>query len=124
MKNLYLIAVALFTAVLFQPLSSFAQGGCIEIKSILVDACGSPEGENEMVRFDVGSTALNVSNMNVDWPNNPWLGLFQTSIRLFRVAAPFRNLLTEYCRQTQRYSSLQVPTSTLSSIHLPTSMTI
>jgi hypothetical protein len=77
MKNLYLIAFSLFTAVLFQPSMSFAQGGCIEIKSILVDACGSPEGENEMVRFDVGPNDLNVANMNVDWPNNPWLGLTQ-----------------------------------------------
>jgi len=29
---------------------------CFEIESILADACGSPEGENEMVRFKVGSS--------------------------------------------------------------------
>ncbi len=56
---------------------AYSQGGCIEIKSILVDACGTPEGENEMVRFDVGSAALNVSAMTVDWANNNWLGLCQ-----------------------------------------------
>lgn len=56
---------------------SVAQGGCIEIKSVLVDACGSPEGENEMVRFDVGPNDLNVSNMIVDWPNNNFQGLCQ-----------------------------------------------
>lgn len=54
-----------------------AQGGCIEIKSILVDACGTPEGENEMVRFDVGGSPLNVSAMTIDWANNNWLGLCQ-----------------------------------------------
>lgn len=54
-----------------------AQGGCIEIKSILVDACGTPEGENEMVRFDVGGSQLNVSAMTIDWANNNWLGLCQ-----------------------------------------------
>jgi hypothetical protein len=51
--------------------------GCIEIKSILVDACGTPEGENEMVRFDVGNSALNTSNMIIDWPNNNYIGLCQ-----------------------------------------------
>jgi len=56
---------------------AYSQGGCIEIKSILVDACGVPEGENEMVRFDVGSAPLNVSAMTIDWANNNWLGLCQ-----------------------------------------------
>lgn len=58
--------------------TAFAQGGgCFEIKSILVDACGSPEGENEMVLFEVGASPLNVSNLNVIWPNNSWNGLCQ-----------------------------------------------
>ena len=47
---------------------------CFEIESILVAACGQPEGENEMVRFIVGPAALNVSSLSVSWPNggNPW----------------------------------------------------
>ena len=49
---------------------------CFQIQSILVDACaGSQEGQNEMVTFQVGSTALNAANLSVNWPNNSWLGL-------------------------------------------------
>jgi gliding motility-associated-like protein len=49
---------------------------CFQIQSILVDACaGSQEGQNEMVTFQVGSTALNTANLSVNWPNNSWLGL-------------------------------------------------
>ncbi|MES2515168.1 MAG: gliding motility-associated C-terminal domain-containing protein [Bacteroidota bacterium] len=57
---------------------SFSQlkSQCFEIQSILVDACaGSQEGQNEMVTFQVGSVALNASDLNVNWPNNSWLGL-------------------------------------------------
>ncbi|MBW6484058.1 MAG: gliding motility-associated C-terminal domain-containing protein [Vicingaceae bacterium] len=62
---------------------------CFEIESILVDACGSVEGENEMVRFSVGNTALNTANMNVVWPNttNPWLGTCKNATTANTVAA-------------------------------------
>lgn len=61
-------------------LSGSAQiSGCIEIEDILVDGCGSPEGQNERLTFRVGSTPLNISNMNVMWPNNPFLGICQTA---------------------------------------------
>jgi gliding motility-associated-like protein len=63
-------------------------GQCFEIESILVDACvsggsctgsGSPacncEGKNEMVRFKIGSTAINTSDLDITWPNNPYLGI-------------------------------------------------
>lgn len=89
MKRIYLIY--LFATV--YTLSSWntpvrAQGGgCLEITSLLVDACGSPEGENEMVRFDVGSNDLNVSNMTVDWPNNSWMGLCQNATTASIVAS-------------------------------------
>ncbi|MCB0401569.1 MAG: gliding motility-associated C-terminal domain-containing protein [Flavobacteriales bacterium] len=52
---------------------------CFEIESILVDACGSPEGENEMVRFVTGPSALDVNNMTAIWPNNGWLGICQNA---------------------------------------------
>ncbi|MBL4669678.1 MAG: gliding motility-associated C-terminal domain-containing protein [Flavobacteriales bacterium] len=53
---------------------------CFEIESILVDACGSPEGENEMVRFKVSTTALNTSNISVNWASaNTWLGICQNT---------------------------------------------
>ena len=63
--------------VISQPLKSWAQ--CFEIESILVDACGTPEGENEMVRFSVGATALNTSDLTVSWATsmNAWLGVCQ-----------------------------------------------
>src|SRR4051812_6197547 len=52
---------------------------CLEVESILVDACGSPEGENEMVRFQVGNTPLNLAAMTVTWPNGSWQGLCQNA---------------------------------------------
>jgi len=76
-KFIRLSIMAAIAVVICIPFTNVAAQGCIEIKSILVDACGTPEGENEMVRFDVGSAALNTSNLVVDWPNNPWQGLCQ-----------------------------------------------
>ncbi|HOS48585.1 MAG TPA: gliding motility-associated C-terminal domain-containing protein [Bacteroidia bacterium] len=58
-----------------------AQTGCVQIRSILVDACGNPEWDNEMVRFEVGANPVNTNSMNVSWPTtgNPFLGICQTS---------------------------------------------
>lgn len=57
---------------------------CLEIESILVDACvsntlcpGSLEAMNEMVRFKVGPDPLFVADLDVDWPNNSFLGFTQ-----------------------------------------------
>lgn len=54
---------------------------CFEIESILVDACGSPEGENEMVRIKVGNADLCTNDFSVVWANNnnPWLGISQNA---------------------------------------------
>lgn len=65
---------------------------CLEIESILVDACvpgggcsnvSAPacncEGKNEMVRFRVGSTAINITDLNVQWPNNSFRGIVQNA---------------------------------------------
>ena len=60
---------------------------CFEIESILVDACGSPEGENEMVRIKIGSTPLNTTNISINWPNNPWLGVCQNGATASVVAS-------------------------------------
>ncbi len=80
MKSVALIRFLIPTfVVLFSTNSMLRAQNCIEIKSILVDACGAPEGENEMVRFDVGSLPLNVSAISVTWPNNPFLGLCQNA---------------------------------------------
>ena len=61
---------------------------CFEIESILVDACGTIEGENEMVRFVVGPTNLNVTNLNVNWPNtsNLYLGICKNATTASKVA--------------------------------------
>lgn len=56
-----------------------AQTTAFTIESILVDACGTPEGENEMVYFSIGSTNLNVSNLSMTWPNNSSKGICQNT---------------------------------------------
>lgn len=61
---------------------------CFEIESILVDACVpgggcnssmSPacncEGKNEMVLFKIGNNPIQISNIDIDWPNNNFLGI-------------------------------------------------
>ncbi len=68
-----------FLAVIFVFFRTYANAQtpakCFEIESILADACGSPEGENEMVRFIIGPTAFNASDLDITWPNNPYLGI-------------------------------------------------
>ncbi|MEO8151388.1 MAG: T9SS type A sorting domain-containing protein [Bacteroidia bacterium] len=58
---------------------------CFEITSILVDACGSPEGENEMVRFDVGNAPLAITDLDITWPSNSFKGICQDSITALKV---------------------------------------
>lgn len=79
--NFYAKTVLVLSFLLSTPIIATAQfpTTCFEIESILVDACGSPEGENEMVRFITGSSPLNVSNMTVNWPNNSWQGICQNA---------------------------------------------
>ena len=64
---------ALITLLLLSSVH-FLNAQCFEIESILVDACGSIEGENEMVRFKVGNTALSTTNMSAIFPTagNNW----------------------------------------------------
>lgn len=50
---------------------------CFEVESILADACGNPEGQNEMIRLKVGPNQLDANNLNIDWPNLTWKGLIQ-----------------------------------------------
>lgn len=79
------IALKVFFIIIFTFNFSTFYAQCFEIESILVDACGSPEGENEMVRFKVGSTALNTTNLTVNWPNNAWLGICQSVTTALKV---------------------------------------
>lgn len=51
---------------------------CLEIESILVDACnatGGRENDNEMVRFRVGPSPISVSSITIDWPNYTFQGM-------------------------------------------------
>jgi hypothetical protein len=84
-KN-YFFKIAMFTVVACSYLNTQAQNG-FEINSILVDACGSPEGENEMVRFTVGNNPLNVADLSVSWPNtnNTFKGVCQDATTLAKV---------------------------------------
>jgi gliding motility-associated-like protein len=69
-----------------------AQNGCIEVESILADACdgsSSPEGLNEMFRFRTGNFPLNISEISVinGWPcqgvnSLPFNGFVQNSFTL------------------------------------------
>lgn len=49
---------------------------CFEIESILVNACSSDEGYDEMVRLRIGPNAITLNTINtVSWPtSNTWLG--------------------------------------------------
>ncbi|MBL0308563.1 MAG: T9SS type A sorting domain-containing protein [Bacteroidetes bacterium] len=75
--KIVLATIWIFGAGLYgisQPLTK-----CFEIERILVDACSSVEGENEMVYFQVGPAPLNTSNLSVEWATtaNPWLSVCQ-----------------------------------------------
>lgn len=76
--------VLLFFVAFFSSQKSFSQ--CFQIESILVAACGTPEGQNEMVRFKVGNAPLNTNNLNVEWPNNNWGGLIKNASTASKVA--------------------------------------
>ncbi len=65
-------------------LSGKMQAQCFTIESILVNACSQVagnEGQNEMVRFTVGLSALNTADLNVTWATtgNAWTGVCQNA---------------------------------------------
>jgi gliding motility-associated-like protein len=63
-------------------------GSCFKIESILVDACGNDEGNNEMARFIVGPNALNSADLSVVWATtaNPWGGVCQDASTAQKIA--------------------------------------
>lgn len=79
-------AVVLLILFTFSSVSTFGQ--CFQIETILVDACddSGDEGFNEMVRFKIGGSAVNISGMNVNWPSNSWQGLVQNATTNSKVA--------------------------------------
>jgi len=93
MKKIFTLCFAVASLILFRSAELYAQGVCFEIESILVDACGTPEGENEMVRFNIGPAPLNVANLSVNWPNNNWNGLCQNAATAAIVSNINQNML-------------------------------
>jgi gliding motility-associated-like protein len=82
-----IIFLTVLLSLLFSSQKSVAQ--CFQIESILVDACGPTEGLNEMVRFKVGSAAINTSNLSVVWATtaNNWSGVIKNSTTAAKVTA-------------------------------------
>ena len=74
----FLKKILLFIAFFFVS-KNVLQAQCVQIESILVAACGTPEGHNEMFRFRVGPTAVNTNVLTVNWPSNTWEGLVQNA---------------------------------------------
>ncbi len=73
-KTIFLFCL-LIVATFYSTLKAQIPTKCLEVESILVDACGSPEGENEMVTFKVGPTSINTSDLTITWPNNSFIGI-------------------------------------------------
>ena len=71
------------------------QSQCVEIESILVAACGTPEGQNEMFRFRVGPSALNSGDMAINWPSNTWEGFVQNATTATKVATLNANIIAD-----------------------------
>ena len=72
---------------------------CLEIESILVDACtaqcpGAAEGSNEMVRFITGPSPLSLNDLVVDWPNNFFNGFVQDATTASLVAQLNNSILS------------------------------
>ena len=86
-KTTFVVFTFLLTS--FNNLKGQTPTTCFEIESILVDACGNPEGENEMVRFVVGPNNLNTNNLSVSWANvsNLYLGLCKNGTTSNKVIA-------------------------------------
>ena len=69
-------------------LSLTSKSQCMNIESILVDACTNGgvctpslglycgcEGAQEMVRLKIGNLPINTANITFNWPSNPWQGI-------------------------------------------------
>ena len=86
-------------AVLLATTFGVLRAQCLQVQSILVDACVpgggctnsqslncSCEGKNEMVLFGVGATALNTTSLTATWPNNTFRGWAQNATTASHVA--------------------------------------
>ncbi len=74
-RMLRILHSALIVLLVFSGFTASAQN-CIEIESILADACdggGSPEGNNEMFRFKTGANPVSILEITMPnaWPSDP-----------------------------------------------------
>jgi hypothetical protein len=72
---LRILRSALIALLVFSGFTASSQN-CIEIESILADACdggGSPEGNNEMFRFKTGANPVSILEITMPnaWPSDP-----------------------------------------------------
>ena len=96
-KKSPLVIALIALSMLFTGFNSKAQ--CLQIESILVDACvpgggcvsnASPncscEGKNEMVLFKVLGAPLTIASLVPTWPNNTFKGWKQNALTAANVA--------------------------------------
>lgn len=81
--------IATFAVFTNTTVKSQTPSTCFEIESILVDACGSPESDNEMVRFTIGPNNLDYNDMTVNWPttSNSYDGICKNATTSSKVAS-------------------------------------
>lgn len=84
MRKIYLF-LGLVTFLLTNAVKAQLPTKCFEIQSILVDACGTPEGANEQVRVLTGPNPINISSITVTWPNNGFNGFCQNATTALKV---------------------------------------
>ena len=75
LRMLRILRSALIVLLVFSGFTASSQN-CIEIESILADACdggGSPEGNNEMFRFKTGANPVSILEITMPnaWPSDP-----------------------------------------------------
>lgn len=87
MRTFRSYSTLLFLFLFVAKVSAQTPTTCFEIQSILVDACGNPEGANEMVRFIIGPADMNTSNLTINWPNNTYKNICQNANTASKVAA-------------------------------------
>ncbi len=83
---------------------------CLEIESILVDACVpgsgcnnaaapscSCEGKNEMVRIKIGPANIPVSDLTISWPNNTFRGISPANATTASIVADLQSTVQSAC---------------------------
>jgi gliding motility-associated-like protein len=87
LRNLKILLFTIFL-IAFNSFQAFSQipTKCLVIESILVDACGTPEQDNEMVRLRVGPNPIPIQNISFDWNVNSWMNFCQNATTATKTA--------------------------------------